>query len=92
MQGGKLRNFFALAKKWAKTTPCKWLLLAVALSQLTACGTIISLSHNDYSVYAGVSRDFDAIREGGIISVLAVIDLPLSFVLDTLMLPVSLTR
>ncbi len=70
----------------------KWLILAFFIVNLTACGTITSLAESDYSVYAGVSRDFQAIQEGGIFSVVAVIDLPLSFVLDTLMLPVTLTR
>ncbi|MDD0823049.1 YceK/YidQ family lipoprotein [Mannheimia sp. AT1] len=59
---------------------------------LSACGTMISLVEKDYSVYAGVTKNFYAIQEGGIIAVLAVIDLPLSFVLDTLMLPVTLSH
>lgn len=70
----------------------KWLCLVLLLSQVTACGTVVSLAENDYSVYAGVSKDFDVIKNGGILSVAAVIDLPLSFVLDTLLLPVTLTR
>lgn len=70
----------------------KCLTLAFFIGNLTACGTIASLAESDYSVYAGVGKDFQAIQEGGIFSILAVIDLPLSFVLDTLMLPVTLTR
>lgn len=70
----------------------KWTLLAILASQVTACGTIVSLSNNDYRIYAGVSKDFEVIKDGGILSVAAVIDLPLSFVLDTLLLPVTLTR
>lgn len=75
-----------------KVTACKCLFFALCLCSLTGCGTIFSLMESDYAVYAGVSRDFDAIRDGGMLSVLAVIDLPLSFVLDTLLLPVTLTR
>lgn len=57
---------------------------------LSACGTMISLIEKDYKIYAGVTRDIYAIQEGGIIAIFAVIDLPLSFVLDTLMLPITL--
>lgn len=75
-----------------KSTACKafWLLL-LTLS-LTACGTITSLAEQNYTPYAGVINDFNLIRTGGFLSILAVIDLPLSFVLDTFMLPVTLTR
>lgn len=59
---------------------------------LTACGTIISLVENDYSIYAGVTKDLHIMQEGGIFAVPAVIDLPLSFILDTLILPVTLTQ
>lgn len=65
---------------------------AFYLLNLTACGTIVSLSEGDKSVYGGVQKDFAAIQEGGFFSILAVVDLPLSFVLDTLMLPVTLTQ
>lgn len=67
------------------------ILLYIILS-LTACGTITSLAEKDYGVYAGVIKDFHLMQEGGVFSVLAVIDLPLSFVLDTLMLPVTLSQ
>lgn len=70
----------------------KSLLLVTLVLQLTACGTIISLTQDDYRVYSGVSRDLHTIQEGGVLSVLAVVDLPLSFVLDTLMLPVTLSQ
>lgn len=75
-----------------KLTACKILLQFYLILNLTACGTVVSLVEKDYSIYAGVTRDFQAIQEGGVLAVLAVIDLPLSFVLDTLMLPVTLTR
>ena len=75
-----------------KTLFLKLATVAIFSQNLTACGTIISLSEGDYSVYAGVSKDFKAIQNGGILSIPAVVDLPLSFVLDTLMLPVTLNQ
>lgn len=75
-----------------KQTACKWAFAAVSASLLTGCGTVLSMMAQDYSVYGGVSRDFVAIQEGGFFSVVAVIDLPLSFVLDTLLLPVTLSQ
>ncbi|MBF0785692.1 YceK/YidQ family lipoprotein [Muribacter muris] len=73
----------------------KWLkrgIFATLVLQLTACGTVISFAENDYRVYGGVRRDFQAIQEGSVLGVLAVVDLPLSFVMDTLALPVTLSR
>lgn len=75
-----------------KTLFLKLTAIAIFSQNLTACGTIISLAEGDYSAYAGVSADFKAIQNGGILSIPAVIDLPLSFVLDTLMLPVTLNH
>lgn len=70
----------------------KFCLFAIILGNLTACGTIINLAQGNYAVYGGVRNDFSAIQDGGILGVLAVIDLPLSFVFDTLLLPVSLSQ
>ncbi|MBD4936612.1 YceK/YidQ family lipoprotein [Xanthomonas citri pv. citri] len=70
----------------------KILSLAILSQNLTACGTIVSLTGGDYSVYAGVTKDFETIQNGGILSIPAVVDLPLSFVLDTLILPVTLSQ
>lgn len=75
-----------------KLTACKLVLLLYLMFHLTACGTVLSLVEQDYRVYAGVIKDFQVMQEGGIFAVLAVIDLPLSFVLDTLMLPVTLSQ
>ncbi|WP_373778387.1 YceK/YidQ family lipoprotein [Glaesserella sp.] len=75
-----------------KQTACKLGFLLFVLLNLSGCGTILSLMENDYTAYAGVSKDFHAIQDGGFFSVLAVVDLPLSFVLDTLMLPVTLSQ
>ena len=66
--------------------------LVVLLVNLTACGTIINLGKGDYTVYGGVRNDFNVIQEGGVLGVLAVLDLPLSFVFDTLILPVTLSK
>lgn len=66
--------------------------LAILLVNLTACGTIINLGKGDYTVYGGVRNDFNVIQEGGVLGVLAVLDLPLSFVFDTLILPVTLSK
>ena len=67
------------------------LAFVICCINLTACGTITSLAKENYSPYAGVVLDFKMMQEGGILSVLSVIDLPLSFILDTLMLPVTLS-
>ena len=66
--------------------------LVILLVNLTACGTIINLGKGDYTVYGGVRNDFNVIQDGGVLGVLAVLDLPLSFVFDTLILPVTLSQ
>ena len=70
----------------------KFICFAIIWMNLAACGTIINLSKGDYTVYSGVKNDFSAIQNGGILGVLAVIDLPLSFAFDTLFLPVTLSK
>ena len=70
----------------------KFICFAIIWMNLTACGTIINLSKGDYSVYGGVKNDFSAIQNGSVLGVLAVIDLPLSFAFDTLLLPVTLSK
>lgn len=75
-----------------KLTACRTFICILFSFLLSGCGTVLSMMENDYAIYAGVSRDLSTIQEGGIFSVLAVIDLPLSFVLDTLMLPVTLSQ
>lgn len=74
-----------------KQTACRLVLLAV-VAQLCGCGTLVSLSAQDYTAYGGVLRDFELIRSGGVMSVLAVVDLPLSFVFDTLLLPLTFSH
>lgn len=73
-------------------TGLTWLIFAIICSNLTACGTVISLTNGNYAVYGGVMHDFSVMQTGGLLSVLAVIDLPLSFVFDTLLLPVTLSQ
>lgn len=75
-----------------KKTACKWIFALLMLSQISGCGTIASLIENDYAVYAGVMKDFSMIQNGGVFGVLSVIDLPLSFIMDTLLLPVTLSQ
>ena len=70
----------------------KFICFTILWMNLTACGTIINLSKGDYIVYSGVKNDFSAIQNGGFLGVLAVLDLPLSFVFDTLLLPVTLSK
>lgn len=68
------------------------LFFAIFTLNLTACGTIMSITDGDLSVYSGAKKDLEVLQSGGILSIFATIDLPLSFVLDTLMLPVTLSR
>ncbi|AAP96138.1 hypothetical protein A6046_07865 [[Haemophilus] ducreyi] len=70
----------------------KKIVLALCSVYLTACGTVVSLAERDYRVYGGVKRDFETIQEGTLWSMAAVVDVPLSFVLDTLVLPLTLTQ
>ncbi|WP_226396188.1 YceK/YidQ family lipoprotein [Haemophilus sp. Marseille-Q0026] len=70
----------------------KLICFTILWMNLTACGTIINLSKGDYTVYSGVKNDFSAIQNGGVLGVLAVLDLPLSFAFDTLLLPVTLSK
>lgn len=70
----------------------KLLIFGILLCNLTACGTVSRLAAQDFQVYGGVVADFEAIQNGGVLGALAVVDLPLSFVFDTLLLPVTLSR
>lgn len=67
-------------------------LLIVVSSLLSGCGTILSIIEQDYSVYAGVRRDLATMEQESGLHIVAVVDLPLSFVLDTLLLPVTLAQ
>lgn len=73
-------------------TACHRLFFLLIAFLLSGCGTITALSTQDYAVYGGVVRDFSAIQAGGLGGMLAIIDLPLSFALDTLLLPLTLSK
>lgn len=64
---------------------CAALVLALVL---TGCGTVSSLDRPDGYVYSGVRFDLDQ-RDWA--EVIAWFDLPFSFVLDTLLLPFTVT-
>ena len=66
--------------------------IVIAVSNLTACGTMINLAQGDFNVYGGVRNDLSVIQAGGVLGVLAIVDLPLSFMLDTLLLPITLSQ
>ncbi|PVX42691.1 uncharacterized protein YceK [Pasteurella langaaensis DSM 22999] len=63
----------------------KILLFSTALFMLNGCGTIVQLLDptEKYHAYAGVSYDFEQAQRWG----LPILDLPLSFLLDTALLP-----
>ncbi|MGR6980581.1 YceK/YidQ family lipoprotein [Testudinibacter sp. P27/CKL/0425] len=57
---------------------------------LSGCGTIVALINpsTPYSAYAGVKYDYRMAQQWG----LPILDLPLSFILDTALLPYALTQ
>lgn len=80
-----------LARHW-KLIPQLFLTLTMTLN-LTACGTISSMNH--LGPYSGVRENAAAINgERGlgaaIMWPIAVMDMPFSFVFDTVLLPVTL--
>ncbi|OOF77649.1 YceK/YidQ family lipoprotein, partial [Rodentibacter caecimuris] len=56
-----------------------------ALFALSGCGTVVKLvdPSEDYTAYAGVAYDLEMAKKWG----LPILDLPLSFLLDTVLLP-----
>lgn len=74
-----------------KQTACKWL-FTLLCPLFSGCGTVVSLLEQDYSVYSGVRRDLAVIHNDSIFSLVAIVDLPLSFIFDTLLLPLTLTH
>ncbi|OOS00581.1 hypothetical protein B0187_01375 [Haemophilus paracuniculus] len=73
----------------------KWMITLVATFSLTGCSTLMTL--DDPTPYSGVQQDleqFSPCNGAGCMGLaitrpLAIIDLPFSFVGDTLMLPVK---
>ena len=63
----------------------KTLLFSTALLTTSACGTVVKLVDptEPYSPYAGTKYDFEMAKRWG----LPTLDLPLSFLLDTALLP-----
>jgi uncharacterized protein YceK len=51
------------------------------------CGTVKALSYGDYTVYAGAATDIEYVVNFPWILPFALVDLPLSFTADTLLLP-----
>ena len=68
----------------------KTFLFLTALCCLTGCGTVVKLVDptEKYSAYAGTKYDFDMAKKWG----LPILDLPLSFLLDTALLPYALAE
>lgn len=63
----------------------KTLSIFTALFALSGCGTIVKLIDptEKYTAYAGTAYDFEMAQQWG----LPILDLPLSFLLDTVLLP-----
>lgn len=63
----------------------KILLISTALSGLTGCGTVVQLIDptDKYDAYAGTRFDWQQAQIWG----LPILDLPLSFLLDSILLP-----
>ncbi|MBF0751477.1 MULTISPECIES: YceK/YidQ family lipoprotein [unclassified Pasteurella] len=59
--------------------------ILTALFALSGCGTVVKLvdPSQDYTAYAGVSYDLEMAKQWGV----PILDLPLSFLLDTVLLP-----
>ena len=68
----------------------KTIFILTALFVLSGCGTIVTLVNptEKYSAYAGVKYDLDMASRWG----LPILDVPLSFLLDTVLLPYVWTQ
>ncbi|TNH04160.1 YceK/YidQ family lipoprotein [Testudinibacter sp. TR-2022] len=66
------------------------LILLLACLALSGCGTIVTLINptQPYSAYAGVKYDYQMAKSWG----LPILDIPLSFILDTALLPYALAQ
>ncbi|WP_109433241.1 MULTISPECIES: YceK/YidQ family lipoprotein [Aggregatibacter] len=68
-----------------KFQPLKTVLFSTALFTANACGTVVKLVDptEPYSPYAGTKYDVEMAKHWG----LPILDVPLSFLLDTALLP-----
>ena len=68
-----------------KFQPLKTLFFSTALFTTSACGTVVKLvdQTEPYRAYAGTKYDFEMAKRWG----LPILDVPLSFLLDTALLP-----
>ncbi|KGQ69997.1 hypothetical protein OA57_07945 [Chelonobacter oris] len=68
----------------------KFLSLSLFCLTLSGCGTIVTLINpaTPYSAYAGVKYDYQMAQRWG----LPILDIPLSFILDTALLPYALAQ
>ncbi len=68
----------------------KTLIFSTALFLLTGCGTVVQLINptEKYTAYKGVQYDWQQAQYWG----LPILDLPLSFLLDTALLPYALSN
>lgn len=68
-----------------KFQPLKTLFFSTALFTTSACGTVVKLVDltEPYRAYAGTKYDFEMAMRWG----LPILDVPLSFLLDTALLP-----
>ena len=68
-----------------KFQPLKTVLFSTALFTTSACGTVVKLVDptEPYRAYAGTKYDFEMAMRWG----LPILDVPLSFLLDTALLP-----
>jgi uncharacterized protein HI_0650 len=68
-----------------KFQPLKTVLFSTALFTASACGTVVKLVDptEPYSTYAGTKYDVEMAAHWG----LPILDVPLSFLLDTALLP-----
>ena len=68
-----------------KFQPLKTLFFSTALFTISACGAVVKLVDptEPYRAYAGTKYDFEMAKRWG----LPILDVPLSFLLDTALLP-----
>ena len=73
-----------------KFQPLKTLLFSTALFTTSACGTVVKLVDptESYSAYAGTKYDVEMATRWG----LPILDVPLSFLLDTALLPYAWSK